>query len=263
MVEKHAAPPGTQPFYPTMNLKEIQHSLGVTADGILGPKTAAALRAAKYDVVLDAGHTSDHAREWPREWPAGTWDTVAGQRVLRNLNADASTKDSVEHMLNEDMATHTANALRAAGLKVLLYDDPTLGNKVEYMEAAKIAQAARPAVYLSIHNNGSKGVKGYETNTACGTVTFYRPGHAPSQAMAAALTNNLLHLRAQVSAPSNRADRTAPGTSYYVLNNTTAAGASCLVEVGFYDHKRDLEFMAENLREIGQALAGAIIEYLK
>ena len=233
--------------------------LGTEPDGLYGPKTAAALAAAKFDVVLDAGHTADRAREYPASWPAGTWDTHAGRKIARALGFTSQTKDSIEHMLNTRIAAFTASALEQAGLRVLLFDDPALPNNEEYKLAAKIANAAAPRAFLSIHANACCGVASYTKNTPCGSITFYRVGDAPSLQLAAACTEELLRLRAAAGAPGNRADRIAPGQSYHVLTATPAAKASVLCEVGFYDHAADLEFMATHLPEIGRALAMAIL----
>lgn len=241
-----------------MNLTEIQRQIGTEPDGVFGPKTAAALAAAKIDVVLDAGHTADRAREWPGAWPAGTWDTPAGRRIARALGFNAATRNSVEHLLNVNIAAFTASALRAAGLRVLYFDDPVLPNNAEYQLAAKIANAAAPRVFLSIHANACYGVASYATNTPCGSISYYRVGDAASLRLAEACTTELLRVRAAAGAPSNRADRIAPGQSYHVLKATPAAGASVLCEVGFYDNAGDLEFMATHLPELGTALAKAI-----
>lgn len=241
-----------------MRLAEIQKQLGTTPDGIYGPKTAAALAAARYDVVLDAGHTADRAREYPAAWPPGTWETLAGRKIARALGFTAQTKDSIEHMLNTRIAAFAASALEKARLRVLLYDDPALPNNEEYKLAAKIANAATPRAFLSIHANACYGVATYATNTPCGSITFYRVGDAASLKLAAACTEELLRLRAAAGAPGNRAERIAPGQSYHVLTATPAAGASVLCEVGFYDNAGDLEFMATHLPELGRALAAAI-----
>ena len=242
-----------------MNLREIQKLVGTAPDGIYGPKTAAALAAAKFDVVLDAGHTADRAREYPAAWPPGTWETHAGRKIARALGFTTQTQDSIEHMLNTRIAAFAASALEQAGLRVLLYDDPALPNNEEYRLAAKIANAAAPRVFLSIHANAYYGVGTYATNTPCGSITYYRVGDAPSLRLATACTEELLRLRAAAGAPGNRADRIAPGQSYHVLTATPSAGASVLCEVGFYDHATDLEFMATHLPEIGRALAMAIL----
>ena len=232
--------------------------VGTTADGIFGPKTAAALKAAKIDVVIDAGHTADRAREYPSAWPAGYWDSLSGRKVACALGFGLATMDSVEHMLNVRVAAFAVSALEAAGLRVLMFDDPSLTNNAEYQLAAKIANAAAPRVFLSVHANASRGVSSCETNTACGSVTFYRVVDAQSMQLAEACTRELLRVRYLESAPNNRADRIAPGQSYHVLKATPAAGASVLTEVGFYDHAADLEFMATHLPEIGRALAEAV-----
>lgn len=246
-----------------MNLREIQKTLGTTPDGVFGPKTAAALAAAKYDVVLDAGHSADRAREYPCDWPAGTWNTPAGRRIAHALGFSVSTQNSVEHLLNVNIAAFAASALRASGLRVLYFDDPVLPNDVEYQLAAKIANAAAPRVFLSFHANACYGVASYDTNKPCGSITFYRVGDAASLRLAESCTTELLRVRAAAGAPSNRADRIAPGQSYHVLKATPAAGASVLAEVGFYDHAEDLEFMATHLQELGHAIAKAILNVCK
>lgn len=241
-----------------MNLREIQKQIGTEPDGIYGPKTAAALKAARYDVVLDAGHTADRAREYPCDWPVEVWQTPSWRRIQLALTFSRLSDDSIEHMLNVRMAYCAATALQAAGLRVLFFDDPVLPNNEEYRLAAKIANAAAPRVFLSIHANASKGVASCASNSACGSITFYRVGDAASQKLAEACTTELLRVRAAAGAPGNRADRIAPGQSYHVLTATPAAGASVLCEVGFYDHAADLEFMATHLQELGTALAKAV-----
>ena len=252
--------PGTQLI--TMNLKEIQARIGTAADGIIGPNTKAALKAQRFDVVIDAGHSRDHAREYPCDWPKGAWNGPAA-RTLRALGLTEESKESVEHALNLAVAKATAAALEKAARRVLLYDDPAKGNKAEYVEAAAIGNAAAPRVFLSIHANGSKGVDSYKTNTPCGTITFYRSSNkAASVKLAAAITDAVNAVRAEGGAPGNRADNTAPGPGYYVLNATPAAGASVLCEVGFYDHVNDLPFMADNITDIGRAIANAVNNHL-
>ena len=245
-----------------MTLKEIQTLIGSTPDGLFGPKTAAALKAARFAVVLDAGHSADRAREYPAAWPPGTWDSLSGRKIARALGFSLSTQDSVEHLLNFHIATFAARALEAAGLKTLLFDDPALPNAAEYQLAAKIANAAAPRAFLSIHANACYGVASYATNSPCGSISFYRVGDAPSLRLAAACTTELLRVRAAAAAPGNRAERIAPGSSYHVLNATPAAAASVLTEVGFYDHAGDLDFMASHLQELGRALATAILTTL-
>lgn len=241
-----------------MNLTQIQKLIGAEPDGIFGPKTAAALAAANFDVVLDPGHTSDVARERPADWPAGTWQTISGRRIAHALGFSLATMDSVEHMINMHIATFAARALEQAGLRVLLFDDPGLPNNEEYRLSAKIANAAAPRVFLSIHANACYGVASYDSNTPCGSISFYRVGDAASLRLAETCTTELLRVRAEAQAPGNRADRIAPGQSYHVLTSTPSAGASVLCEVGFYDHAADLEFMATHLPELGAALAKAI-----
>lgn len=250
------------PVNPKMNLKEIQASIGTSADGIIGPKTKAALKAQSYDVVIDAGHSRDHAREYPRDWPKGAWNGPAA-RTLRALGLTQDSNESVEHALNVAVGKAAAAELEKAGRKVLLYDDPAKGNKAEYVEAAAIGNAAAPRVFLSIHANGSRGVDTYKTNTACGTITYYRTSNKTAGAkLATAITESVNAVRAEDGAPGNRADNTAPGPGYYVLNATPAAGASVLCEVGFYDHFNDLPFMADNITEIGRAIANAVNNHL-
>ena len=245
-----------------MNLKSIQAETGTAPDGIFGPATAAALAAARYDVVLDAGHTADHAREHPAAWPAGTWDSPWGRPIAAALGITPATADSLEHRLNLAISTACAAALRQMGHRVLLYDDPTLPNTAEYRLAARIANAARPRAFVSVHANASRGIATTAQNTACGTITYHRPDHTPSRTLALLATGSLLALRAEHAAPHNRADKALPGPAYHVLTATPAAGASILIETGFYDHAADLTFLATCAPSIGQALAAAIHAHL-
>lgn len=246
-----------------MNLKEIQKETGAAADGIFGPKTAAALHAAGYEVVLDAGHTGDRAREYPSVWPASAWQNAAWCEAAAALGYDKTTKDSVEHILNLAIATACRKELERRGVKVLLYDDHTMENAAEYKLAAKVANAAAPRAFVSLHNNGSKGVDGYLTNTASGTISFYRTGRENGRELALALTTALLTLRAATGGPNNRADKAAATAAYHVLNATAAAIPAALVEVGFYDNLKDLCWMVKHLDRIGAALADGITKFLK
>lgn len=245
-----------------MNLKEIQRETGTTPDGQYGPKTAAALRAAGYEVVIDAGHTSDRTREYPDQWPASAWQDAEFCAAARALGIERGTRDSVEHVLNCAVAEATRKAL-ANRRRVLVYDDPALGNKAEYQLAAKVANGAGARVFLSLHANGSLGVDRYARNTACGTISYYRKGRAASARLALMLTEGVQALRAATGGPSNRADKTAATTEYHVLNATDASMASVLVEVGFYDHRADFCWMAGHVAELGAALAGAIEDFLQ
>lgn len=245
-----------------MTLKEIQAHVGTTPDGIFGPKTSAALRAARYEVVLDSGHTMDQTREYPYQWPASAWKDVEFLRAARQLGFSDVTHDSVEHMLNAKICKACAAAL-AGKHRVLWYDDPAKANKAEYIEAAKVANACGPRVFVSVHANGSLGVKKYLTNTACGTVSFFRAGSSAGGKLAQRLTESVLDLRRISDGPNNRADKAVATTAYHVLNAANSGMASALVEVGFYDHRADLLWMCAHTEDIGRALAAAIHNYLE
>lgn len=103
------------------------------------------------DVVLDAGCTTDCAREHPVAWLPGMWETLAGRKVTHALGFSVQTQDSVEYMINVLIAAFAASALEHLGLRMLLYDDPALLNSEEYRLAAKIANAVAPCVFLSLH----------------------------------------------------------------------------------------------------------------
>ena len=245
-----------------MNLKEIQREIGTAADGLMGPKTRAALKAAGYAVVIDAGHTTDQTREYPSEWPPAAWKTPDWAGAAQCLGFTRGTQDSVEHMLNCAVAEACRQELARLGVKALVYDDPSKPNNAEYHEAVEVANAAAPRAFVSIHANGSKGVAGYLTNTACGTVSFYRSGRAHGKALALALTDAVLALRSQTGGPNNRADKATATTAYYVLNAVSTSIPAALVEIGFYDHLRDFCWMAGHATRIGRSLAAAIHSHI-
>lgn len=246
-----------------MNTKELQKAVGTAPDGIIGPKTLAAVRAAGFDVVLDPGHTADHAREWPSAWPRGAWETPRGKRIMRALGITPDVHDSLEHIINVLTANAAAKYLQADGLKVLLYDDPAAANTAELTTAWKLANAARPRVFVSIHHNASRGVDTWEKNAPCGGVAFYRRGRYNGQQLARRLGGELRALRFYTQGQDDRADVYVGTADYGVLNHAEESIAAALVEVGFYDNANDLLWCAEHIDSIGAALARGITEYLK
>lgn len=242
-------------------VKEIQKSLGVTPDGVAGPVTMGALRSARFDVMLDAGHTADHAREWPSLWPAAAWKSDAGTRICRALGMTPDTHDSVEHMLNVAICKAVKVHLEACSKHVLLFDDPAAGNNAELTQAWRLANGALPMCFVSVHCNASTGVQHYSTNTACGTVSLYAAGRDNGRVLARDITACMLEERHRSGGPNNRADDVAT-SSVAVLRNANASIATALVEVGFYDHEKDLLWMAEHLDDIGCAIARGILLYM-
>lgn len=232
--------------------------LGVTADGILGPKTRAALQAAHFDVVLDAGHTADHAREHPRDFAPDLWTHGVGQRVAHRLGFTRDTNDSVEHLLTSTVAESAVDARRAMGLKVLYFDDPALDNNRELSIAAQIAAAAKPRVFLSIHANAT-GSTAWRTlgSTAEGHMVYFLG--EPSRAVACRVCNELSTLRSATGGGDNRANPRVLARDFAVLRHSAGAQARVLVELGFYDSARDLAWMADNYALIARALARACV----
>lgn len=247
----------------SMNLKEIQKETGTTADGLMGPKTRAALKSAGYLVVIDAGHTTDQTREYPNLWPASAWQNQEWLSAAKKLGFTKTTRNSVEHILNCAIAESCRRELARRGVKALVYDDPSKANNPEFHEAVEVANAAQPRAFVSIHANGSKGVDGYLTNTACGTISFYREGRTNGKTLALALTEAALALRANSGGPNNRADKASATTAYYVLNAVNASIPAALCEVGFYDNLRDFVWMVKNIDSLGSALAAAIHAQIK
>lgn len=237
-------------------LKDIQKMLGCTADGILGPKTAAALEAAHFDIVIDAGHTADFKREHPSQFASGLWEHGVGQRIADRLGFTTATNDSVEHMLTTDVAEHTLDAARAMGLKVLYFDDPAMDNDPEFSLAAKIAAAAKPRVFLSLHANAS-GSPAWKTlgSTAEGHMVYFLG--EPSRNIACRIFRELSDLRTATGGGDNRANPRVQVSDFAVLRRSAGAHARVLVELGFYDNARDLAWMADNSVLIGRALARA------
>lgn len=239
-------------------LKDIQKMLGCTADGIIGPKTEAALAAAHFDVVLDAGHTADFAREHPSQFANGTWTYGVGYRIADRLGFNASTNDSVEHLLTTDVAERTLDAMRAMGLKVLYFDDPALDNNRELSLAARIAAAAKPRVFLSLHANAS-GSPAWKTlgSEAEGHMVYFLG--EPSRAVACRVCSELSTLRSATGGGDNRANPRVLARDFAVLSQSAGAKSRVLVELGFYDNASDLSWMADHSALIARALARACV----
>lgn len=244
-----------------MNTKEMQEAIGTTPDGIPGPKTYAALRAAGFEVMIDPGHTRDHAREHPQAWPRGYWQREPGLSVAEALGISEATEDSVEHALNLRLATLLAARLEQAGIKVLLYDEPALGNNEEINRVCRYCREARPRVFLSLHANASLGIESSASNTACGTIAYYAPGNGCGETLARRLSSALVEYRRRTGGPHNRADLAQPGR-YSVLTHCPEGTAGALVEVGFYDHDEDLRYMATHGPGMADALAEALLTHL-
>lgn len=232
--------------------------LGVTADGILGPKTRAALSAARFDLVIDAGHTADHAREHPRDFAPDLWTHGVGARIATRLGFTRDTNDSVEHMLTATIAEHALDAARAMGLKALLFDDPAMKNDREFSLAAQIAAAAQPRVFLSIHANASGEPAWKHLGSSAMGHMVYFPDDS-SRDFACRVCGELFSVRSATGGGDNRANPRVIKKSFSVLASSAGAQARALAEIGFYDNASDLQWMVDNAALIGRSLARACV----
>lgn len=118
----------------------------------------------------------------------------------------------------------------------------------------------KPRAFVSIHANAQGGTSWARLGgTASGGTAYYVSGRAKGKALATSIAGKLRALRRSTGGPDNRADIVAAGT-YAVIRKLDSGIPACLVEVGFYDNRKDLLWMAEHLDQIGLAIADGITE---
>lgn len=251
--------------------------MGATADGAIGPKTLEAIlkklggtapvavskpAVGKYDVFLDAGHTSDNKREYPSEFKLIDWSKGDAKFIADTLGFKATTRDSVEHRLNVSICLAAKAAMEKAGLKVFYYDDPSLGNDAEISRVYKQCNELNPRCFVSVHNN-AQGGSGWQKMgcAATGTVSLYYPGRSKGKSLAKATADALVSARKSSGGPHNRADNIAT-TDVAVVRKCDSSIPATLIEVGFYDNFGDLLWMAKHLELIGQAICKGVLSYL-
>lgn len=239
-----------------MNIKELQKKYGVAADGIIGPKTRAAFKAARLDVLLDSGHTADTAREHPRAFAPGVWESGPGAVIAERLGFKRTTRDSVEHMLNVAIATAARKALLALGRTCEIFDDPAAANNSELSAAVTVANAFAPRAFVSLHADAQGGSAWQRLGgTATGHTVYYAQGD--SLPLAVELDHRLGSLRRTTGGQSNRAE-SVKKHPYSVIARATGARRAVLAEVGFYDSLTDLLWLTEHIDDLGNAIAKAI-----
>lgn len=259
-----------------IDTKSVQKAVGATADGVIGPKTLDAILSklsgknittsktstSKLDVFLDAGHTSDRTREYPSLFKKVDWTSGDGKKIADILGFTTSTKDSIEHILNVAICKATKKHMEAIGLSVQYYDDPSLGNSAEIGQVWRKSNAANPKCFVSIHNNaaGSGGWESMSCN-ASGTVSLYLSGRSSGKSLSQATAAALRAYRKATGGPDNRADITAT-SGVGVLANASASIAATLIEVGFYDNKKDLLWMVEHIDGIGKTIAESVKNWI-
>lgn len=244
--------------------KAIQAAVGVAADGIVGPKTAEAVAAAlgvklvtgRVDVFLDIGHTADRAREYPSSFSPEVWQTDCGRGLMAVLGFAPAVHDSFEHILNTAVAGAVARHLD--GLRVQVFDKPSMANDAEISAVIAEANAVRPRVFVSIHHNAQGGDR-WRTlgGTASGHVCYYVQGRNGGRALAREISEGLDDCRRRYGMPDNRAEHVQAG-SYAVIRKLDPQIAATLVEVGFYDNARDVCALVAHLDAVGMAIAEGI-----
>lgn len=255
-------------------VKAIQTAVGAKADGILGPKSYAAILAklggtstsvsstSGYHLFLDPGHTADYGREHPSQFASGLWESGKASEIAKLLGFNSKTNDSVEHILNVNICNKIKEYAEKAGLKVYMYDNPSLSNNAEITQVYTKVNSIKPKVFVSIHNNaaGSSNWKSLGSK-ATGTVSLYKSGRNEGKKLASYISDKLITLRKSTGGPHNRAESVTT-TNVAVLNNASSVIPSTLVEVGFYDNAEDLYWMATHLNEIGKAVVEGVVKYI-
>lgn len=205
------------------------------------------------NILIDAGHTADRAREYP-SWFTVDWNTEGGlpAQIPELLGFKPGVKDSLEHIINVAVAKECARACVRYGIGQEVVDWPEEKNDAEISRVVKYANTHRQDLLLSIHCNAQGGAKSRKLGgSASGSVVLHYPGSSTGKLYAETIGARLRKYRKETGGPDNRADLTAT-SKVAVLRGTSCPAV--LVEVGFYDNMKDLEWMARHIAGIGEQI---------
>lgn len=214
------------------------------------------------DVFLDPGHTADHGREWPGSFTGTDWGSGDGKIIADIVGFTKGTQDSLEHMLNVKMVNATAKHLKAMGLTFTIFDEPSVSNNTEINHVYTKSNSINPGCFVSIHNNAAGG-KGW-TSLSCnasGSVGCYKEGRPRCKQLTDVISNKLTEYRKSSGGPDNRGSHQS-GISVGVLSNASQNIPATLLEVCFYDNKKDLLWTCQHLDGIGKTIAEGIKQFL-
>lgn len=213
----------------------------------------------KLTILLDAGHTSDYAREHPAQFTGVDWASGKAGEIARTLGFARDTHDSVEHLLNVAVARAVQLECNDRGIPCETIDWPALGNDAEITKVVNYANAHQPTVLVSLHGNASGGAgwRGLSCK-ATGSVVLHYQASARGKDLAKRIAAHLWAVRQRDGGPDNRASHTTP-SSVAVLRRT--APVAVLVETCFYDSLEDLYWTVTHLRAVACAIVDGVKEW--
>lgn len=202
-------------------------------------------------IVIDCGHTRDFAREHPSQFTGIDWGKGDAKTIADILGFNASTDDSLEHMLNVKFGNILAKKLQAE-----VVDWPWMTNNAEISKVINHVNSTKADLLVSIHANAagqSSWVRG--KCSASGTVVLYHPSSKGGKQLARDVADACKVYRKLNGGPDNRFDTISPST-VAVLSKTHCP--AILIELCFYDNLDDLLWTVEHL----DGLADAVIKGL-
>lgn len=212
------------------------------------------------DILIDIGHTADKAREHPSAFDKATWTSGKGARVASLLGFDASTKDSVEHMLNKAFAKALKVQVDKLGLSSEVVDWPWMGNDAEIGKVVEYCKEKRPRLLVSVHANAAGGA-GW-TSLQCkasGSVVLHYESSSTGKRLASSVASAMRACRKAHGGPDNRASLTMP-SRVAVLRKTPCPAV--LLETCFYDNGDDLLWTASHLDVLAASVAAELKTFL-
>jgi len=182
----------------------------------------------------------------------GLHGKLAGKTVV--IDAGHGDRDSgaqsggvQEKNLTLAIAKKLAQEMSAAGAKVIM--TRTEDVFIELTERARIANAAKADLFISVHINSSAKV------SMSGTITFYSGPNAIKELLARCIQTEIAAVSGLPGIGAWSDKRIYATKGFSVLRNTTMPGV--LVEMGFINHPRDRARMV--MPEFHSAVAKAIV----
>lgn len=182
----------------------------------------AAIAESRPTVVLDAGHGGDDPGAIG---PGGTYEAKVNLGLAQAVKAALDAKGDVNVVMSR-----------------------TADVSVDLASRARLVQALRPSLFVSLHGNSC------ETPEIGGLETYYR--HDTSLPLAR-------HLHADLVKALGRPDRGVRQGRLYVLRNSEIP--SVLLESAYLSNPQEEKLMASESfqKDLGEALARSIVDYLK
>lgn len=207
-------------------------------------------------IAIDAGHTSDKAREHPSAFSLVDWTTGRAGDIAKKIGFNKDTQDSVEHMLNALIAKRLKEKLVKAGHTADVIDYPGISNNTEIRKVINTVNAGKYELLISIHNNSQGGPKWKCLGgTAKGTVVLYYSNSTKGKVLANKMANAVREKRKATHGTDNRCDIITASTLPMLRDTNPVA---VLVEACFYDNIDDLEWCVNHIDDLCESLVSCL-----